>query len=477
MQGGTRTAVATMLALATVVVAAAGLRPGGTEAASAEVAPLTPGFSDTLVWEANLASPVDLAFAPDGRVFVAERRGTIVEFDSPGDKQPKVFADLRTQTYNIGDKGLLGLTVDPAFPQRPYLYALYSLDGPAGSTPPVYGDACPDPPGLTTDGCVSGARLSRLTWSPAGPVGTERILIEGWCHQGPSHGIGTVAFGPDGALYAGSGDGTDLTDNDWGQHGIPPNPCGDPPGGVGTALTLPTSEGGFFRAQDLRTPADPTTLDGAIIRVDPDTGAALPDNPLAGSADPNARRIVAHGFRNPFRFAFRPGTDELYVGDVGAGLWEEINRVPDAGDGVVDNFGWPCYEGAARKPKWEKRASDVCAALFAAPAGTVRAPRFQWSHDAEVVAGDGCPVGAGAATGVAFAPGGFPAEYQGAFFFADYARECLFVMSPDANGRPDPANVGTVYLMNNAGNAFAVSLYITGNIRVWRWNGAVWVQQ
>ncbi len=46
-----------------------------------------------------------------------------------------------------------------------------------------------------------------------------------------------------------------------------------------------------------------------------------------------------------------------------------------------------------------------------------------------------------------------------------------------ANGRPDPANVGTVYLMNNAGNAFAVSLYITGNIRVWRWNGAVWVQQ
>ncbi len=46
-----------------------------------------------------------------------------------------------------------------------------------------------------------------------------------------------------------------------------------------------------------------------------------------------------------------------------------------------------------------------------------------------------------------------------------------------ANGRPDPANVGTVYLMNNAGNAFAVSLYMTGNIRVWRWNGAVWVQQ
>src|SRR5439155_16304097 len=110
-----------------------------------------------------------------------------------------------------------------------------------------------------------------------------------------------------------------FTFNDWGQAGNPPNPCGDPPGGVGVALSPPTAEGGALRSQDLQTSGDPVTLDGSVIRVDPSTGAALPDNPLASSSDPNARRIIAYGFRNPFRWTFRPGTNELWIGDVGAG--------------------------------------------------------------------------------------------------------------------------------------------------------------
>ena len=73
----------------------------------------------------------------------------------------------------------------------------------------------------------------------------------------------------------------------------------------------------------------PDRLDGAILRVDPDTGAGLPDNPLAASADANARRIVAYGLRNPFRFTFRPGTNEVWVGDVGWNDWEEINRIAE----------------------------------------------------------------------------------------------------------------------------------------------------
>ena len=60
----------------------------------------------------------------------------------------------------------------------------------------------------------------------------------------------------------------------------------------------------------------------------------MPDNPLAASSDPNARRIVAYGLRNPFRFTFRPGTNEVWVGDVGWNDWEEINRITDA-DGRV----------------------------------------------------------------------------------------------------------------------------------------------
>ena len=93
-------------------------------------------------------------------------------------------------------------------------------------------------------------------------------------------------------------------------------------------MTPPTAEGGALRSQDIRTTGDPTGLDGAILRVDPDTGAAMPGNPNAGSADPNARRIVAYGLRNPFRITVRPGTNEVWAGDVGWNTWEEINRVP-----------------------------------------------------------------------------------------------------------------------------------------------------
>ena len=61
-----------------------------------------------------------------------------------------------------------------------------------------------------------------------------------------------------------------------------------------------------------------------------------------------ARRIVAHGFRNPFRLTLRPGTGEVWAGDVGWNEWEEVDRIaaPTAG---VGNYGWPCYEGAGRR--------------------------------------------------------------------------------------------------------------------------------
>ena len=92
-------------------------------------------------------------------------------------------------------------------------------------------------------------------------------------------------------------------------------------------LSPPTAEGGALRSQDLRTPADPTSLDGALLRVNPATGAGLPDNPNAASPDANARRIVAYGLRNPFRFGVRPGTGEVWIGDVGWNTWEEIQRI------------------------------------------------------------------------------------------------------------------------------------------------------
>ena len=137
-------------------------------------------------------------------------------------------------------------------------------------------------------------------------TGTEQVLVHDWVQQFPSHSIGNIAFGPDGALYASAGDAASFNYVDYGQPVAPNNP--------GNPFGDPTNEGGALRSQDLRSPADPVTLDGSIIRIDPNTGAALPTNPLFSSTDANARRIIAHGMRNPFRFTFRPGTNELWVG-------------------------------------------------------------------------------------------------------------------------------------------------------------------
>ncbi len=75
------------------------------------------------------------------------------------------------------------------------------------------------------------------------------------------------------------------------------------------------------------------------------TGDALPDNPLAAAADPNARRIVAYGLRNPYRFTLRPGTDEIWIADVGWDTYEELDLLRATAGDEPPNYGWPCFEG------------------------------------------------------------------------------------------------------------------------------------
>ena len=278
---------------------------------------------------------------------------------------------------------------------------------------------------------------------------TEKVMIEDWCMQYPSHTIGDLRFGPDGMLYASGGEGANFNLADYGQGGgsagspTPKNPCGDPPAGVGGTESPPTAEGGSLRSQDLRTPSDPTTLDGTLLRLDPSTGAGAAGNPLAGSSDANARRIVAYGFRNPFRFTFRPGTNELWIGDVGSGTWEEIDR--DSSLTTMANYGWPCYEGAPQSTEFASLNLNICSALYSAPAGTVTPPYYAYNHNASVVSGDGCPTGGSSITGVAFNNGtAFPSQYQGALFFGDHTRQCIWAMLPGANGLPDPSNIKVI---------------------------------
>ena len=139
--------------------------------------------------------------------------------------------------HNFWDRGLLGLALDPGFPTRRTCMCCTPTTPPSAGTAPRWGtagatsDGCPTPPGATGDGCVVSGRLSRLTASGNSMAGSEQVLIEDWCQQYPSHSIGTLDFGADGALYVSGGDGASFNFVDYGQDGSPLNPCGDPPGG------------------------------------------------------------------------------------------------------------------------------------------------------------------------------------------------------------------------------------------------------
>jgi glucose/arabinose dehydrogenase len=435
-------AAAFVCALAAALIAAF----GASSTALADPA-LPAGFQDEVAFP-GLSKPTAVRFAPNEMVFVAEKNGKIQVFEDLEDETPELFKDLAVETYDHGDRGLLGLAVDPDFPAQPYVYALFTYDHVIGSNNPVpewgstlspEGDSCPDTHGA--DDCVVSGRLVRYTADVTtdggghlhAVAGGEKVLIaEDWCQQFSSHSIGDLRFGPEGALYAGGGDGASFTGADYGQLGSPPNPCGDPAG-----------EGGSLRSQDLRTPetgSDPTGLNGTIIRIDPETGKGWPGNPLASKTSENEKRIVALGFRNPFRFTLDPETGEMYVANVGSSEFEELDRFdPSAG---LFNSGWPCYEGADRHFLFKTFGLPICEGLYAEPQ-LVSSPLFYYSHKSPIAPGDECSYSNGSAiASPAFYEGpDYPAKYQGALFFADSVRGCFYVMLPGADGRPDPAKI------------------------------------
>lgn len=425
--------------------------------ASAEALP--EGFRDEVVFE-NLNQPTSFKFAPDGRTFVALKGGKIVVFPagSTPTTKPTEFVNLAKQVYDNTDHGLLGLALDPKFAQgRPYVYALFSYDHELGSgaaapkygTGPGYeGDPCPTPGA----GCLVSGRLVRLTAEgnhakPSAAAPEVSVLLEDWCQQFSSHSIGDLGFGPEGALFVSGGEGASFENPDWGEFG---NPCGDPPGPAGSNLTPPTAEGGSLRSQSALRPGGQVLLDGALLRIDPDTGAGWPGNPYAAASDANKRRIVAFGFRNPFRFSIDPQTSSVYVNNVGNGEDEEIDRVP-IGSAQAYNSGWPCFEGAAPNYQFQVAPLEACDRLYNAP-GSTSPPFFSYKHANPVAPGDTCPTYNGSAiSGSAFYEGTtYPSRYERALFFADSVRGCIYAMLADGGGAPNPANV--VPFLSDASN-------------------------
>ena len=325
------------------------------------------------------------------------------------------------------------MALDPEFTNgRPVrLRPLHVQQGPVASARPALGRRLPDPAGArpTAASCPGGSRGSGRAAS--------RPLITDWCQQFPSHSIGDLVFGPDGALYVSAGDGASFNFADYGQDGSPINPCGDPRGG--SSPTPPTAEGGALRCQDVRSAGDPTGVDGDDPARRPGHGRrAARTTRTPASADPMTRRIVAYGFRNPFRFTLRPGTDEIWAGDVGWNNWEEINRIaaPTAARDATS-----AGRATRARPRERLRQRQLNALRDAVRAGRRRArraalhlrPRRRWCRR-------GLPVGRSSVSGLAFYTGGTsrPATAT-ALFFADYSRSCIWFMPAGVNGLPDPS--------------------------------------
>jgi glucose/arabinose dehydrogenase len=461
------------VALVFVPSAAAMSVPPGFQARSLPLPKATSGGD----YVDGLQMPTTLDFGPKGEMFIAERNGRVLEFGADEgevgefEPQPTLVLSILDKVMAKGDRGILGMKLDPEYPTKPYMYLSYTYDAPIGgdwalSTHSHSADGSDDCSEASNSvDCMVSGRLVRIELNPStsvavgGPVdpSSEEVLVSSWCQQVISHSIGDIEFDSEGALLMSGGDGASWGTPDYGELG---NPCQDP-----------EDEGGSLRSQDVRTPAtsqDPTNYNGSIIRVNRETGAALPNNPFSlepvfngeGKEDVQARRILAFGLRNPYRFTIQPNTGEVYVGDVGQDLWEEIDRVaspPDLGQKVV-NFGWPCFEGGPEgslsQPRWLTLEKPLCESLYENPS-QVKEPFFAYPHprtpgyDGHLFEGDACgPWPGSAIAGLAFydptgipTAGAFPVEYDGTLFFSDAARGCIWTMREGPEGAPEPSTI------------------------------------
>jgi len=273
-------------ALALAAVLAAGLSAalaGQPPVARATVTPLI-----SLVQQpGHYTRPVFVGNAGDSRLFVVQQTGQIYVAGST----PTLFLDLAGQVgYDGGERGLLGLAFAPDYATSKLFYVYYTK---------------------TSDGSL---QVSQFTdeGSPAATEGTELTVIN-IPHPGhPNHNGGMLAFGPDGDLYIGTGDG---------------GGADDPGPGCGNAQ-------------------DTGVLLGKILRISPHTVSAGYDIPAGNPTAFTTRdEVWSWGLRNPWRWSFDSSTGDLWIGDVGQNAYEEIDHVAAAAAGDPTNFGWPYYEG------------------------------------------------------------------------------------------------------------------------------------
>jgi glucose/arabinose dehydrogenase len=384
-----------VLCLASLLFAPSAGAAGGAAPASTEVGlTLLPDhFYDEAI-ATELDQVIALSFLPDGRLLFAEQKSGRVRMIVDGHlatTDPIMTVD---SIATAGEEwGLMGLAVDPRWPALPYVYLAYDALG--GSIRISR---------YTATGDLDSPGSGQLALDPA----SRHDILRGAPDAQFGHNGGCMRFGIDGMLYVSLGDD-----------------------------------------QINCTAQDTTALAGVILRVDvsklpptptlqPEEDLLVPsDNPLATHAKPHARLVWAMGFRNPFRFSIDRLDGSLFIADVGWTLWEEINHATTPGQ----NFGWPYYEGPrsylASCPQATTPQTLTSAVFLMYRGGTpatsvIGGPLYR--HPASC--GTGC---------------GFPAEYDGDYFFSEYYTGALrrlryesgsWSLAPPVPGQPSVEDWG-----------------------------------
>jgi glucose/arabinose dehydrogenase len=328
-------------------------------------------------------APLLVANAGDGsrRLFVAEQGGRIYEMRA-GSSRRGLWLDISDLTEAQGERGLLGLAFDPDFEDNGRFFVNYTNN--------------------SGDTVIAAYR----TTSPHRADRSSARIVLTFDQPFPNHNGGGLAFGPDGYLYIGSGDG---------------GSAGDPLGN-GQALD---------------------TLLGKMLRIDPNRGRgdilySVPaDNPFLGREGARPE-IWAYGLRNPWRFSFDRLTGELWIGDVGQSALEEIDRI-DHRRGGGSNFGWNVMEGTA------------CYGGGPCDDRDLELPVAQYGH------ASGCSV----TGGYVYRGERYP-ELVGGYFFGDYCSGKIWVVDAATPGLTKPTElIDTPYALSSFGESEDGELYIT----------------
>jgi glucose/arabinose dehydrogenase len=384
------------------------------------------GFIDEVISD-NWIIPAGLTFDANGRMYVWEKSGKVFVVEN-GVKSAKPIIDISEEVLDYGDHGLNGLALDPDFLKNGYVYLMY-----AAKRNHVLNFGKHDykvqeeTPFQTTIGRITRYTLSISSNFTELELNSRKVLLGETPSTGipilvDNHGVGSLVFGLDGTLLATIGDASlatdgvvDDTQNDWFKEAI--------------SLGFIKSDENInaYKSQYLN------SLDGKLIRINPNTGDGLSSNPFyeAGSPRSPKSRVWAFGLRNPFRFSIKPNTGStnladgkpgtIYMGDVGWSHREEMNVATKGGL----NFGWPTYEGidyvnkSYQDPKFFPQNHQK--------------PVIDWrgTFAQGIVDGDAFAVGSPLFKGNKFSGiasiGGiwynfqqFPREYQNLYFHGDY---------------------------------------------------------